>query len=44
MKRDCLLSEREEKDVSTDALVELAELVLKNNIFYFNDKNETEER
>ena len=30
------LDERDEKDVSTDTLVELAELVLKNNIFNFN--------
>ena len=32
------LNERDEKDVSTDTLVELAELVLKNNIFNFNEK------
>ena len=32
------LDEREEKDVSTGTLVELAELVLKNNIFNFNEK------
>ena len=32
------LVEREEKDVSTDTLIELAELVLKNNIFSFNEK------
>ena len=30
--------ERDEKDVSSDTLVELAELVLKNNIFNFNQK------
>ena len=30
------LGERDEKGVSTDALVELAELVLTNNIFSFN--------
>ena len=30
--------EREEKDVSTDILVELTKLVLKNNYFYFNEK------
>ena len=30
--------ETDEKDVSTDTLVELAELVLKNNIFNFNEK------
>ena len=30
--------ERDEKDVSADTLVELAELVLKNNIFNFNEK------
>ena len=30
---------RDEKDVSHDTLVELAELVLKNNIFKFNEKN-----
>ena len=30
--------ERDEKDVSADTLVELAELVLKNNIFDFNKK------
>ena len=32
------LVERDEKDVSTDTLIELAELVLKNNIFGFNEK------
>ena len=31
------LNERDKKDVSTDTLVELAELVLKNNIFNFNE-------
>ena len=30
--------ERDEKEVSADTLVELAELVLKNNIFDFNKK------
>ena len=30
--------ERDEKGVSSDTLVELAELVLKNNIFNFNQK------
>ena len=32
------LVEKEEKDVSTDTLIEFAELVLKNNIFSFNEK------
>ena len=32
------LDERDEKDVSNDSLVESAELVLKNNIFNFNQK------
>ena len=32
------LNEREKKDVSTDTLVQLAELVLKDNIFNFNEK------
>ena len=32
------LDERDEKDVSTDTLVQLAKLVLKNNIFNFNEK------
>ena len=32
------LNERDKKDVSTDTLVELAELVLKNNIFNFNER------
>ena len=30
--------ETDEKDVSANTLVELAELVLKNNIFNFNEK------
>lgn len=33
------LSERDEKDVSTDTLVELAESVLKSSIFSFNEKS-----
>ena len=32
------LNERDKKDVSTDTLVELAELVLKSNIFNFNER------
>ena len=32
------LNERNKKDVSTDNLGELAELILKNNIFNFNEK------
>ena len=32
------LNERDKKDISTDTLVELAELVLKNNIFNFNER------
>ena len=32
------LDEREDKTISTDSLVELAELVLKNNIFEFGEK------
>ena len=32
------LAERDEKDVSTDTLLELAESVLRNNIFSFNEK------
>ena len=32
------LNERDKKDVSTDTLVELAELVLKNNISNFNER------
>ena len=32
------LDERQEKTISTDSLVELAELVLKNNIFEFNSR------
>ena len=38
------LNERDKKDVSTDTLVELAELVLKNNIFNFNEKNLQQKR
>ena len=33
------LNERDKKDVSAETLVELAELVLKNNIFNFNEKS-----
>ena len=32
------LNERDKKDVSTDTLLELAELVLQKNIFNFNEK------
>ena len=38
------LDERNKKDVSTDTLVELAELVLKNNIFNFNQKTLKQKR
>ena len=38
------LNERDKKDVSTDTLVELAELVLKNNIFNFNEKTLKQKR
>ena len=38
------LDERDEKDVSTDTLVELAELVLKNNISNFNKKTLKQKR
>ena len=38
------LDERGEKDVSTDTLVELAELVLKNSIFNYNGKTLKEKR
>ena len=38
------LNERDKKDVSTDTLVELAELVLKNNIFNFNQKTLKQKR
>ena len=38
------LDERDEKDVSTDTLVELVELVLKNNIFNFNEKTLKQKR
>ena len=38
------LDEREEKDVSTGTLVELAELVLKNNIFNFNEKTSKQKK
>ena len=42
MMKDCLLSEKkldesDEKDVSIDTLTELAVLLLKNNISYFNE-------
>ena len=33
------LHERTEKKVTTETLLELAEIVLKNNIFQFNEKN-----
>ena len=33
------LDERTEKKVTTETLLELAEIVLKNNIFQFNEKN-----
>ena len=36
--------ERDEKDVSSDTLVELAELVLKNNIFNFKQKTLKQKR
>ena len=39
-----LFDERDGKDVSTDTLVELAELVLKNNIFDFNEKTLKQKR
>ena len=38
------LNERDEKDVSTDTLVKLAELVLKNNLFHFNEKTLKQKR
>ena len=38
------LDERHEKDVSTDTLVELAELFLKNNIFNFNQNTLKQKR
>ena len=38
------LNERDKKDVSTDTLVELAELVLKNNIFNFNERTLKQKR
>ena len=38
------LDERDEKDASTDTLVELAKLVLKNNIFNFNEKTLKQKR
>ena len=38
------LNERDKKDVSTDTLVELAELVLKNNISNFNQKTLEQKR
>ena len=49
MTKDCLLSEKDlmkeiKKDVSTDTLAELPELVLKNSIFNFNEKNLQQKR
>ena len=38
------LDERHGKDVSTDTLVELAELFLKNNIFNFNQNTLKQKR
>ena len=38
------LNERDKKDVSTDTLVELAELVLKNSIFNFNERTLKQKR
>ena len=38
------LNERDKKDVFTDTLVELAELVLKNNIFNFNERTLKQKR
>ena len=38
------LNERDKKDVSTDTLVELAELVLRNNIFNFNERTLKQKR
>ena len=38
------LSERDEKDACTDTLSELAELVLKKNIFSFNEKTLKQKR
>ena len=38
------LNERDKKDVSTDTLAELVELVLKNNIFNFNEKTLKQKR
>ena len=38
------LNERDKKDVSTDTLVELAELVLKNSIFNFNKRTLKQKR
>ena len=38
------LNERDEKDVSTDTLVKQAELVLKNNLFHFNEKTLKQKR
>ena len=38
------LNERDKKDLSTDTLVELAELVLKNNIFNFNERTLKQKR
>ena len=46
--KNCLLSEkdieRDKKDVSTNTLVVLAKLVLKNNIFNFNKKTLKQKR
>ena len=38
------LDERDEKDVSVDSLFELAKLVLKDNIFNFNEKTFKQKR
>ena len=38
------LNERDKKDVSTDTLIELAELVLKNNIFNFIERTLKQKR
>ena len=39
MTRVCALRKRLEKDFTTSALVELTEVVLKNNIFSFKEKS-----
>ena len=49
MTKDCPLSEKDlmkerKKDVTTDTLVELAELVLKSNIFNFNERTLKQKR